>query len=113
MYRTVALMALLLSIPVGLEAQRERETGFMVHQMSVCPGQNMAEINRLNELTAPILDDLVDEGMIRVWYDVRHAWGDEWNVGMVTVADSHRDWLDCPMHKDNMYAVRDSGDGDG
>lgn len=132
MLRVALALALLFAIAPALEAQQDRTTGFMVHQLMVCPDTNMSEINRLNALTTPILDELVEEGFIWAWYDLRHAWGDEWNVGFVTVADSHRAWLDywseflsrtserhptlmgefqalCTMHKDNMYSIRDSG----
>lgn len=127
----VLVLALAVSA-YGIEAQAQRQTGFMVHQLSVCPGPNMARINELSAIGAPILNALRDEGMISAWYDVRHGWGDEWNVGVVTVAESHRAWLDfwseylrrfsaaspgvlaefntlCTLHKDNMYNVRNSG----
>jgi hypothetical protein len=131
--RRSLFLFLALAISGGsLEAQAERQTGFMVHQLSVCPGPNMPRINELSAIGAPILNALRDEGMISAWYDVRHSWGDEWNVGMVTVAENHRAWLDfwaeyrrrlvaaqpgvlaefgtlCTLHKDNMYGVRNSG----
>ena len=131
----LCLMLLLAATSTGIEAQNEPQTGFMVHQLLICPAPNMAEVDRLSALTAPILDELRQEGMIRAWYDLRHSWGDEWNVSVVTVADSHRAWLDfwseylrrvtarqpslfseflalCTLHKDNMYAIRDSRTGD-
>jgi hypothetical protein len=115
-------------------AQQQRQTGFMVHQWSVCPGESVAIINQAAAVYTPVLEELRSEGMIRAWYDLRHAWGDEWNVGFVTVAESHRAWLDfwgeyvrrarqadpelfaqmstlCTMHKDNFYSVRDSRTG--
>lgn len=126
----LALTFLWLASP-PLQAQEDPSTGFMVHQLWACPSTNLPEINRLVAQTTPILDELVEEGMIRAWYDLRHGWGDEWNVGFVTVADSHEAWLDywseylqrvqdqhpnfgeefqplCTMHKDNMYAIHDS-----
>ncbi|MDA1104227.1 MAG: hypothetical protein O2956_11600 [Gemmatimonadetes bacterium] len=132
MRRTLFLFLAFAVSAVSLEAQADRQTGFMVHQLSVCPGPNMARINELSAVGAPILNALKEEGMIRDWYDLRHGWGDEWNVGMVTIAASHRAWLDfwaeylrrlgaaqpgvlaeygslCTLHKDNMYSVRNSG----
>ncbi len=132
----IAFLTALLLAPsaVAAQAQSELQTGFMVHQWMQCPQQNVAEINRLTALSVPILNQLKDEGMIRAWYDVRHAWGDEWNVGFITVADSRSAWFDfwgeyvrrvsqahpdlmaqftalCTIHKDNMYAIRDSRGG--
>lgn len=132
--RNFVLMACLVALGAMPVRGQERDTGFMVHQLSICPGPNMAEINELSAIGYRILDDLVSEGMLRAWYDLRHGWGDEWNVGVVTVAESHRAWLDywaeylrrfsaeepdglarfgelCTMHKDNMYSVRDMGSG--
>ena len=130
----VLCLALVLVPSSPVEAQRERETGFMVHQFNICPDENLAEVNRLSAVAVPILEELREEGMIRAWYDVRHAWGDEWNVGFITIADGHRAWLDfwseyvsrvnerhpgmmgefvglCTLHKDNFYSIRDSGPG--
>lgn len=127
----IGITLLLAVTSTTIEAQTERQTGFMVHQLLICPSSNMAEVDRLSALTAPILEELRQEGRIRAWYDLRHAWGDEWNVSIVTVADSHRAWLDfwseylrrvterqpdlfpeflslCTLHKDNMYSIRDS-----
>ena len=134
MIRALFLLGLLIAVGSEVQAQSQRQTGFMVHQWSICPAEAVAAINQAGEVFAPILEDLKDEGMIRAWYDLRHAWGDEWNVGFVTVADSHRAWLDfwaeylrrareadpelvarlsglCTMHKDNFYAIRDSRGG--
>lgn len=129
---TIALVLLAVLTPQLHGQQAERNTGFLVHQLQVCPYNDMEEVNQLNALLKPIFDELVEEEMIRAWYDLRHAWGDEWNVSLVTVAESHRAWLDywseflrrvndrhptlfdelftfCTIHKDNMYSVRDSG----
>jgi len=132
MFRAIIVVALFTVFTPTLHGQEARNTGFLVHQLLVCPYSNMGEINRLSALTKPILDELVDEKFIRAWYDLRHAWGDEWNVSVITVADNQRHWLDfwseylrrvrekhptywsdflglCTIHKDNMYSVRDSG----
>ncbi len=117
--------------PAGAQPdQPGRETGFMVHQMFVCSPEHVGAFNRLmDETSAPVLNDLQAKGMIRTWYFLSHAWGDEWNSGVVTIGDSHRAWLDfwaeylkrldaaspgwreklaplCTMHKDNMYTIR-------
>lgn len=136
MFRVPIAVILLAVLTPHLHGQQaERNTGFLVHQLQVCPSSNMEEVNRLEALFKPIFDELVEEGMIRAWYDLRHAWGDEWNVSWVTVAESHRAWLDywseflrrvnerhptlweelgplCTLHKDNMYSIRDSGTGE-
>jgi hypothetical protein len=129
-----AVFLALLALPTTLLAQTPRETGFMVHQWCIVEQQDMAAWNGFQEQTVPILTALQEEGMLQAWYHVQHAWGDEWNVGYVTVADNHRAWLDfwdeylrridaaipdfwsqagplCKRHKDNMYAVHDSRGG--
>lgn len=116
---------------VSIAQQPTQNTGFMVHQLAVVPPENMEELNRIEALAAPVLNELRQDGMIRDWYSVRHAWGDEWNFGWITIAANHRAWLDFwdeflrrfternpgeidrlgslfSLHKDNMYSVRDS-----
>lgn len=134
--RSLALALVLLTLPAAVHAQaaQERQTGFMVHQWQIC--RDLTEYNRINDQITPILEELRSEGMIRAWYDIRHAWGDEWNVGLVTTFDSHQAWLNfwneflrrvneripglfarfsevCTLHKDNLYNVRDSRTGGG
>jgi len=42
----------------------------------------------INEKMAPILNELVDDGMLYGWGLFNHAWGDEWNVNVwYTVKD--------------------------
>lgn len=68
MRRFVILLGILLLPGTTVEAQAERQTGFMVHQWGVC--QDMAAVNRLSDIMTPILEALVEEGMIRAWYDI-------------------------------------------
>ena len=133
MWRSLVLGAAVLTLPASLHAQA-RNTGFMVHQLCVATAENVAVVNELSQVTTPILDALQAEGMISAWFELRHGWGDEWNVGTVTVAESHSAWLEfwseflrrarqedpqilarmngaCFMHKDNMYSVRDMSIG--
>lgn len=132
MYRILGSLFLLTLAATAADAQQvERNTGFAVHQLFVCPPEVMENIDQMEEVAAPILNQLRNEGLLREWFMLRHAWGDEWNVGWITIADSHREWLDywaafldrieaanpqaieeglgaCTLHKDNMYGVRDS-----
>lgn len=132
--RAAAFLVFAIILSTGaLAAQEQRDDGFMVHQIQVCPPENQEALNEFtDEVAAPILNDLVDEGMVRSWYHLMHAWGDEWNDVIVTVVDDHRAWLDfwseylarlddaspnwreellplCTMHRDNMYVVRNGG----
>lgn len=129
--RVAAFLLSMIVLSAGaLTAQEQREGGFMVHQIQVCPPENQEAINEFTDgVVAPIMTDLKEEGMVRSWYQLVHAWGDEWNNVTVTVVDDHRAWLDfwsefltrldeaspnwqeellplCTMHKDNMYVVR-------
>lgn len=134
--RALALALVLLALPAAVHSQaaEERQTGFMVHQWMIC--DDVAEYNRLSAQINPIVEELRSEGMLRAWYDVRHAWGDEWNVGIISIFDSHEAFLTywnaflarvservpdafarvgqaCSMHKDNLYSIRDSRSGGG
>jgi hypothetical protein len=134
MTRIAFLMLAFVLLPSSIAAQ-ERNTGFMVHQLCVASNDGVAAANAMSETTSPILEALREEGMISAWFELRHGWGDEWNVGTVTVAESPRAWLDfwsefltrvraedpgligrmnasCELHKDNMYNVRNMGVGE-
>jgi hypothetical protein len=134
MTRMTLLMLAAALVPGSIAAQ-ERNTGFMVHQLCVATSDGVAAADEMSATTSPILEALREEGMISAWFELRHGWGDEWNVGTVTVAQSHRAWLDfwseflnrvsaadpglfarmnasCELHKDNMYTVRNMGVGE-
>ncbi len=132
--KRIAILAMAAcALPTVVQAQ-DRTTGFMVQQLCVASSAGVSAANEMTAVTAPILEDLRAEGMISAWFDLRHGWGDEWNVGTITVAESHRAWLDfwsefltrvraqdeglvsrmvasCELHKDNMYNVRNMGVG--
>ncbi len=87
-----------------------------------------AIVEELETLTVPIWDELVDEGMVMSAGTFIHAWADEWNLGIYTVAPSIQAVLDfneeaasryeerhpeaedifgpaCPTHRDNFYVM--------
>jgi len=90
----------------------------------------MSEVNNMiDSVFVPILNGLVDEGMIKSWGQFNHAWGDEWNLNFWYVAkdmtsfsafwleyvkrvsDDHPGAFDAVVkyfkaHKDNMYVIR-------
>lgn len=47
------------------------------------------DANKLfNEKMGPVLNSIVDDGMLRSWGLFNHAWGDEWNVNVWYVVDN-------------------------
>ena len=90
----------------------------------------MGEVNNMvDSIFAPILNELVDEGMIASWGQFNHAWADEWNLNFWYVAKDmgsfeafwneyvkrvgakHPDAFGSVVkyfkaHKDNMYTIR-------
>ena len=85
--------------------------------------------NMMDSIFAPILNGLVDEGMLMGWGQFNHAWGDEWNVNfwytakdmssfdafwseyVKRVSDKHPDAWGAVVkyfnaHKDNIYVIR-------
>ncbi len=98
-------------------------------------------MEQLEEITLPVWNELVDEGMIMDAGTFIHAWADEWNVGIYTVAPSIQAVLDftaeagrrieerhpdapntfgeaCPRHRDGFYVLgpstgMDDDDGEG
>lgn len=43
---------------------------------------------QIETMEMPIWNELVDEGMVQQYGHFFHAWADEWNVGIYTVAES-------------------------
>ena len=85
--------------------------------------------NMVDSVFAPVLNGLVDEGMLMGWGQFNHAWGDEWNVNfwytakdmssfdafwseyVKSVSDKHPGAFGAVVkyfqaHKDNMYTIR-------
>ena len=59
----------------------------LVTSFAMVPMSKVGEVNRMiDSLLVPILNGLVDEGMINSWGQFNHAWGDEWNVNFWYVA---------------------------
>ncbi|MDO8550708.1 MAG: hypothetical protein Q7S39_11245 [Ignavibacteria bacterium] len=93
----------------------------------------LADVGKVNKMVdsvfAPILKELVDEGMISGWGQFNHAWGDEWNVNFwytaKDMASFDKFWDEYvsrvnkrnpgsfaattkyfQAHKDNIYTIR-------
>ena len=90
----------------------------------------VGEVNRMvDSIFTPILNGLVDEGMLMGWGQFNHAWGDEWNVNfwytakdmssfdafwseyVKRVSDNHPGAFGAMVkyfkaHKDNIYTIR-------
>jgi hypothetical protein len=97
--------------------------------MSQCDWDQVGDVmEQLEEIAVPVWQELVDEGMIMDAGTFVHAWADEWNVGIYTVAPSIQAVLDfnveaarrieerhpdapdtfgeaCPKHRDSFYVL--------
>ena len=50
---------------------------------------DMAMVNKIvDSLTAPIWNELMEEGMILGWGQLNHEWGDDWNCNFYYTATS-------------------------
>ena len=109
-------------------AQSENQAMLVVSFQKVKLTDISATNKLINEKFAPILNSMVDEGMLFGWGLFNHAWGDEWNVNMwYTVKDMdgfNKFWHEyvkrigeqqpdawkelrgyIQEHKDNMYTI--------
>lgn len=128
----IALVGVLIAAPTTLQAQdAEMRTRFMMLNQHQCSEANMDDVMEIvDNVLAPSLSALEEEGSIDDWGILRHAWGDEYNFNFFMVTEDHRAFLDawssllemssdadpewydrftplCVAHKDNMYLLRD------
>ncbi len=132
--RLLALLLLLIA-PMVLVAQDEmpeapEPPGFLMFNQNQVPGGDMAALNQnVDSLMRPVLDAMVDEGIINNWGIVTHNWGDEWNWNWYMFTKDHATFVSAwsefvnrlqaadstafaaiyryvTEHKDNTYGVR-------
>lgn len=114
----------------------EADNNILVVSYFKCQYDKMPEVrNMVDVLSAPILNNLVDEGKLQSWGSLNHLWGDEWNfiiyynagsLGAFEKAheeffsqsmESNPEWMEefstlCSEHKDNIYSVVNSYSGE-
>jgi len=67
-------------------AQDNEQPLLVVSFQKVRMGDVQNATKTINEKFAPILNGLVDEGMLESWGLFNHTWGDEWNMNVWYVA---------------------------
>lgn len=94
---------------------------------------DMVDVEKVNgmidSMFVPIMEELVNEGKIFGWGQFNHAWGDEWNLNLYYITESHSAFVEfwnefmkrvrekfgeagfemgkfLKAHKDNMYFIR-------
>ncbi|MCG6913318.1 hypothetical protein LJE86_05325 [bacterium BMS3Abin03] len=124
-----AALIIFIFVAGNISAQNE-EYPLLVVSFQKVKLSDIASANKLiNEKFAPILNSLVDEGMLYGWGLFNHAWGDEWNVNVwytVKNMDAFSKFWDeyikrvrekqpdawnelrgyIQEHKDNIYSIR-------
>jgi hypothetical protein len=111
-------------------AQEESPPNWLVVSQNIVQMGKVSEVNAyVDSLSGPVLNELVDEGLLAGWGQFNHAWGDEWNVNFWYVtkdAESFNTFWNefvkrmgerhpgafgelaghFKAHKDNMYIIR-------
>lgn len=106
------------------------QPGFLVLSQNIVPMAEMQTVLQQGDsLAAPVLDELVDEGLLYGWGVLTHAWGDEYNYNIYYIAKDHASFVKAfdefvkrmgerhpdswrkvvqhlKAHKDNMYSIR-------
>jgi len=131
------VLALAIALPGALAAQDAEAPPTLRLSFYQC---NINEIGptmeQIESIEVPIWNELVAEGMVISYGTFVHAWADEWNVGIYTVAASPEAIISataafgeamqerhpdadaglnqvCPAHRDGFYTIGPStGDGD-
>ncbi|MDX1577386.1 MAG: hypothetical protein R3266_02835 [Gemmatimonadota bacterium] len=125
-----------LALPAGLVAQDADAPPILRLSFYQCDLSSIGPVmEQVEALEMPIWNELVDEGMIDSYGHFIHAWADEWNVGIYTVAETIDDIVQaaaeagarmqerhpdadgglnaaCPAHRDNFYVMGPSTDDD-
>jgi hypothetical protein len=120
---------LVVFIFVGNISAQSEEHPLLVVSFQKVKLSDIATANKvINEKFAPILNGLVDDGMLYGWGLFNHAWGDEWNVNVWYTAKDmdafNKFWSEyvkrirekqpdawkelrgyIQEHKDNMYTI--------
>jgi hypothetical protein len=131
------VVAAAMALPSALAAQDGEAQPTLRLSFYQC---NLNEIGpameQIEAMEIPIWNELVAEGMVQSYGHFIHAWADEWNVGIYTVAESpeaiisataafgeqmqerHPDANNglnqiCPTHRDGFYTMGPSTSGGG
>ncbi|NND69945.1 MAG: hypothetical protein HKN43_00035 [Rhodothermales bacterium] len=105
-------------------------SGALMVQQNVVKAGMMGDWNSfMKEKSAPILEELLQEGVLHAYGNLNHAWGSEWNGGFYLAAQNvdgvlaawraftsrmterHPGWFSegvkvIDIHKDNIYSIR-------
>ena len=124
-----AALIIFIFVAGNISAQNEEHPLLVVSFQKVKLSDISSANKLINEKFAPILNSLVDEGMLYGWGLFNHAWGDEWNVNVwytVKNMDAFSKFWDeyikrvrekqpdawnelrgyIQEHKDNIYSIR-------
>ena len=131
-YPTLLLLALTFTFTSNSAVAQEADPqpGMVVFHQNIVDLADVPKLNAIQDsLITPILNELVDEGILMGWGQLMHSWGDEWNYNFYFTVENHRAFLDfwseyirrvgerdpgwfakiAPLiraHKDNMYSIR-------
>jgi hypothetical protein len=125
-----AVFLLLFISSSNIFGQEEKQPNWLVVSQNMVPMAKVSVVNKMiDSIAVPILNELVDEGMLTGWGQFNHAWGDEWNVNFWYVTKDQNSfsafWAEYvrrvserhpgsfasivkhfQAHKDNMYVIR-------
>ena len=124
------LIVLMFITSANIFGQESEQPNWLVVSQNMVPMSEVGTVNQLiDSIAVPVLNELVDEGLLSGWGQFNHAWGDEWNVNFWYVAKDQTSfgvfWAEYvkrvserhpgafgtmvkhfQAHKDNMYVIR-------
>ena len=132
--KTICLvLAGALLVPAAAVAQDGDDDGppTLVVSQWQCPISSLGDIvAESREVSLPVYQGMVDEGLVLSWGVFIHSWGDDWNVGFWTSTVDHNAFFaawqeagmrtaaargddaepnplvaNCTAHKDNIYNI--------
>jgi hypothetical protein len=131
------VVAVAIALPSALAAQDDEAPPTLRLSFYQCDLNEIGPtMEQIESIEVPIWNELVAEGMVMSYGTFVHAWADEWNVGIYTVAESPEAIISataafgeamqerhpdadaglnqvCPAHRDGFYTLGPSTGDDG
>jgi len=83
----VILCAFFVLLSAHSISAQDEGPGTLVFSQNMVEMKDMGKVNKIiDSLTAPIWEEIMNEGLLFGWGQLNHEWGDEWNCNFYYIA---------------------------